>query len=72
MDSSAPVPGVRLRALIRARDILGGTPQLRRYLRVSAFALAAWLAGAEPPPLDIFLKVVDLIVLQDIDELRRN
>jgi hypothetical protein len=72
MESGGPVPSVRLQALIRARDILGGTTPLRRYLRVSAFALAAWLAGAEQPPLDIFLKVVDLIMVQEIDDLRRH
>lgn len=72
MDRSAHVSDVRFRALHRAREILGGTQQLRRYLRVSAFALAAWLAGSEQPPLDIFLKVIDVIVLQEIEDLRRN
>ena len=72
MDSGGDVTVVRMKALQRARDILGGTPQLRRYLRVSAFALAAWLAGSEQAPLDVFLKVVDVIVLQDIEELRRH
>jgi hypothetical protein len=72
MDPGAHVSSVRLQALRRAGEILGGTPQLRKYLRVSAFALGAWLAGSEQPPLDIFLKAVDVIVLQEIDELRRD
>jgi hypothetical protein len=59
-------------ALRRAGEIAGGTPQLRKYLRVSTFALAAWLGGVEQPPLDIFLSAVDLIVLQEIEDLRRN
>jgi hypothetical protein len=72
MDPSAQVSGVRLQALRRAGEILGGPAQLRKYLRVSAFALAAWLAGSEQPPLDIFLKAVDVIVLQELDDLRRH
>ena len=72
MDSKEHVCEVRLQALRRAGEILGGTPQLRRYLRVSAFALAAWLAGAERPPVDIFLKAVDVIVLEEMEELRRD
>ena len=72
MDPSAQVAGVRLQALRRAGEILGGPAQLRKYLRVSAFALAAWLGGSEQPPLDIFLKAVDVIVLQELDDLRRD
>jgi len=72
MARSAPISLVRLQALRRAGDILGGTPQLRKYLGVSAFALAAWLGGSEPAPLDIFLKAVDIIAQQEIDDLRRN
>jgi hypothetical protein len=72
MVPGAQVSIVRLQALRRAGEILGGTPQLRRYLRVSAFALAAWLAGSEQAPLDIFLKAVDVISLQEIEDLRRH
>jgi hypothetical protein len=72
MDPGAQVSSVRLQALRRAGQILGGPAPLRRYLRVSAFALTAWLAGAEQPPLDIFLKAVDVIVLQELDDLRRD
>ena len=67
-----PAPNVRTAALQRASNILGGTPTLRKYLGVSALSLGAWLAGAEPPPTDVFLKVVDVIVRHELDELRHK
>ena len=33
----------------------------RRRLNVSALLLGVWLAGAETPPTDVFLKAVDII-----------
>ena len=61
---------VRTRALWRASEILGGSRPLRTYLNVSALVLATWMSGANVPPTDVFLKVVDLIVEKDLDELR--
>jgi hypothetical protein len=55
-----------------ARAILGGTPQLRKYLKVSAFVLGVWLAGIEKPPVDVFLKAVDIIVDSEVENLRRK
>jgi hypothetical protein len=52
---------VHAKALNRAAEILGGTDRLREYLRVPASHLALWLAGSEKPPLDVFLRAVDLI-----------
>lgn len=52
---------VHAKALKRAAEILGGTDRLREHLRVPASHLAQWLAGAEKPPLDVFLRAVDLI-----------
>lgn len=63
---------VRSRALWRAAEILGDSRALRLYLNVPALMLATWMSGAEPPPTDVFLKVVDLIVEKDIDSLRRT
>jgi hypothetical protein len=65
-------PGVRARALRRACEILGGEAPLSRYLRVSALSVAVWIAGAEPPPTDVFLKAVDVIMDRELDELRRS
>ena len=58
---------VRSRALWRAAEILGGTWALRAYLNVPALMLAAWMSGLEPPPTEVFLKVVDLIVENQLD-----
>jgi len=52
---------VHAKALKRAAEILGGRDRLREYLRVPASHLNLWMSGAEKPPLDVFLKVVDLI-----------
>ena len=62
---------VRSQALQRAADILGGRRPLRAYLNVSALVLGMWMSGAQPPPTDVFLKVVDLIVEKDLDSLRK-
>jgi len=69
MDSGSPLGTSVLR---RASSILGGTSQLRKYLRVSALSLSVWMAGAEPPPRDVFLKAVDVIVDAEIQKLRRG
>lgn len=53
---------VHSRALRRAAEILGGTRELRDYLRVPAEDLARWLRGEGTPPAGIFFRVVDLIV----------
>jgi hypothetical protein len=63
---------VRSRALGRAADILGGSRALRAYLNVSAMVLGMWMSGATPPPTDVFLKVVDLIIEKDLDSLRKH
>jgi hypothetical protein len=63
---------VRTAALRRASEILGGPSKLRRYLGVSAIALGVWIAGSEPPPTDIFLRAVDVIVESDLKELNRR
>jgi hypothetical protein len=65
------VEAVRTQAVRRAADILGGKRALRAYLNVSAMLLGMWLSGATPPPTDIFLKVVDLIIEKDLDSLRK-
>ena len=51
-----------MRTLRRAAEIAGGPAQLRKYLRVSALCLAAWMSGADTAPTHVFLKAVDLIM----------
>lgn len=49
------------KALQRAAAILGGTEKLREFLHVPKRALDKWIAGIEQPPVDIFLKAVDVV-----------
>jgi hypothetical protein len=51
----------RALALRRAAERVGGATQLRKYLKVSALCLAAWMAGSDAAPTHVFLKAVDLI-----------
>lgn len=52
---------VRSKALQRAADLVGGRHALRATLGVSLRDLERWLDGGETPPLDVFLKSVDII-----------
>jgi hypothetical protein len=61
---------VQIHALRRAAKILGGSPQLRGYLKVSALCLGLWMSGSSAAPPEVFSKVVDLILEQDLSELR--
>jgi hypothetical protein len=67
MDANDPLGAS---VLHRAASHLGGTRQLRMYLRVSALSLGVWMAGGEPPPRDVFLKAVDVIVDAEIQKIR--
>jgi hypothetical protein len=53
--------GVRTKALNRAMEIIGAKEALRQLLGVSMRQLEAWLTGSEHPPMDVFLKAVDVI-----------
>jgi hypothetical protein len=55
------VAQVHVRTLKRAAAIVGGEEALALRLRATPSHLALWLAGAEPPPLHIFLRAVDLV-----------
>lgn len=52
---------VYARALRRAADVVGGKSTLREQLRVPMSELERWMAGADKPPMDVFLKAVDII-----------
>lgn len=52
---------VQARALRRAADILGGKHRLRAALHVPMSQLERWLDGVGEPPMDVFLKAVDII-----------
>ena len=52
---------VQARALRRAADMLGGKNELRAALRVPMTSLDQWLEGTVQPPMDVFLRAVDII-----------
>jgi len=51
------------RTLHRACEVLGSLDALSRQLNVPAPTLARWIGGLEQPPLDVFLKAVDIVLL---------
>jgi predicted Zn-dependent protease with MMP-like domain len=62
-----PKPSIYNRTLRKAADQLGGLRALARYLGIPLADLYAWMQpGAQPPPITVFLKAVDL-VLNDLD-----
>ena len=63
---------VRARTLCRAAEIVGGRAPLGKYLKVSAICLAAWMGGFDTPPVDVFLKAVDIVVDDSITELLKR
>lgn len=63
---------VHARALRRAAEILGSNSRLREHLRVAARELELWLSGAEKPPMDVFLKAVDLISAEPAPRVERG
>ena len=54
---------VYARTLHRACEVLGTLDALSRQLNVPAPALARWISGLEQPPLDVFLRAVDIVLL---------
>lgn len=54
---------VHARTLHRACELLGGMDTASRHFGVPPEALARWIGGVEDPPLDIFLKAVDVVLL---------
>lgn len=60
------MPSVHAKTLQRAAEIVGGEQQLALRLKVTPSHLALWIQGIEPPPGDIFLKAVDLVVDNDV------
>ena len=48
-------------ALSRAEQILGGRVRMAAFFRVAPEQIDAWVEGDEEPPLDIFLRSLDVI-----------
>jgi hypothetical protein len=50
-----------VRTLRRAAELVGDPDRLALALRVTPSHLALWLHGTEQPPLEIFLRAVDVV-----------
>jgi hypothetical protein len=51
------------RTLQRASEVLGGPQALADYLHVDVAELRRWIDARSQPPLDVFLRAVDIVVL---------
>ena len=56
------IDGVHVRTLARATLIAGGVDVLALQLGVDPNILGSWLRGEKPPPVDVFLRAVDIVV----------
>ena len=52
-------------ALVRAAELLGGARPLCDRLQVPMADLTRWLAGADQPSIGTFLKVIDIMILEE-------
>jgi hypothetical protein len=68
-DEGWVVAAVHIRTLMRAAEICGGEQELALWLRVTPSHLARWIEGLAPPPPDVFLHAVDLVVDHSISNL---
>ena len=53
---------VHAKAIRKAAETLGSVQELQRFLQVPSHDLLRWMNGAEEPPLQVFLRVVDIIL----------
>jgi hypothetical protein len=59
------VAAVHVRTLQRAAQVAGGEEMLASYLGVRPSRLRLWLQGHVSPPMDVFLRAVDLVTQND-------
>ncbi len=56
------IDGVHVKTLARATLIAGGVEVLALQLGVDPDTLGSWLRGEKPPPVEVFLRAVDIVV----------
>jgi hypothetical protein len=64
-DRRNAVAAVHVRTLQRAAQVAGGVEMLASYLKVRPSRLRLWLQGSVTPPMDVFLRAVDLLTHHD-------
>jgi DNA-binding transcriptional regulator YiaG len=57
-------------ALRRAAQLSGDEDALAARLHVPIYLVRAWLAGKQPIPASVFLRVVDLLIESTLESLR--
>lgn len=61
---------VHAQTLRRAAEIAGGLSQLSTQLGVPERAVEEWLQGTQPIPPEIFLRAVDIVTANEINEIK--
>jgi hypothetical protein len=56
------VTKVYSRTFQKAAELCGGQRELARQLRVPLADLEKWIAGGDTPPINVFLKAIDLVL----------
>jgi DNA-binding transcriptional regulator YdaS (Cro superfamily) len=54
--------GIHAKTLARATRIVGGVDVLALQLGVEPATLGVWLRGEKQPPVEVFLRAVDIVV----------
>ena len=63
---------IYIRTLRRAVDISGGAGRLARDFGVPAHQIERWLDGVGEPPIEIFLRAVDVVVNRKLRDVGRD
>ena len=61
---------LRLRALRRAVELCGGVSALSMRIGYPGLYLEQMLAGSEPMSPDVFMRVIDVVIDGDLDNLK--
>lgn len=67
---STPRISVQARALHKALQVAGGLQPLSKHLDVPASAVREWMFDVGSPPHGVFLRVVELLLLDDAGPCR--
>jgi len=70
MTISLHMSTLHSRAVQRAAEIAGGVAALAVYLKLSPVTVKAWINGVVEVPQEYFLKVVDIIVDEQVTAAR--
>jgi len=58
--------------LRRAAEIVGNDEALAQQLGATLEQVRSWIAGDERPPMDVFLRAVDIVVKDSVSNYRKR